>query len=294
MPTLKPLTLEDKDIIEKYLQNNTTNSYEYSFVDLYIWRNICNIKYTILNNTLIIQKNEEGKGTFFMKPIGYEKHHLKEVVSELRSLNDNVLFGDIEKDFIHELTEELQCPLKITTDTDGFEYLYDTKALIELKGKKYHTKRNHCNAFERKYNYEIKYINSQQTINDCIKLFDKWQQTKTLNSRNLIMEKDLIIDILANIDTLNLLGIALYVDNDIVGFTIGEIFSKDMGVIHIEKANTDIIGVYSFLNREFLKIAFSTTKIINRQEDCGDEGLKIAKECYRPIRKLEKYLIEIE
>lgn len=297
MPTLKPLTLEDKSIIEKYLCENHSTSYEYSFVDLYIWRNICDIKYTILNNTLIIQKNEEGKGTFFMKPIGYEKYQLKEIVDELRdnnSDNNSILFGDIEKDFIDDLKKELPYPLKTTADTEGFEYLYDTQALIDLKGKKYHTKRNHCNAFERNYNYEIKEITSHDIITDCINLFDKWQQNKSLSSRNLILERDLIIDILTNINTLNLKSIALYVDEEIVGFTIGELLSENMGVIHIEKANTDYIGVYSFLNREFLKFAFSNTKIINRQEDCGDEGLKKAKEGYKPTRKLEKYLISIE
>lgn len=298
MSNFKPLTLEDKSIIEKYLSKNTSLSYEYSFVDLYIWRNICNIKYIILNNILIIQKNEEGKGTFFMQPIGYEKQHLKELVIELKNLNSkqeqsSTFFGDVENTFVYDLKETFSDSITIIPDIDDFEYLYNTKDLIELKGKKYHTKRNHCNAFEKKYDYKLREINTEEIITDCIKLLDTWQNTKIINTTILLMEKDLIIDMLSNIITLNLKAIALYVNDEIAGFTVGEILSKDMGVIHIEKADTKFIGVYSFLNREFLKMYFSNISIVNRQEDCGEEGLRKAKEGYRPIEKLEKYLVTL-
>ncbi len=58
----KCLTLEDKEIIEKYVDKNKLESYEYLFSSLYMWRKLNNVKYAVLDDVLIIEKNEEGKG----------------------------------------------------------------------------------------------------------------------------------------------------------------------------------------------------------------------------------------
>ena len=52
-----------------------------------------------------------------------------------------------------------------------------------------------------------------------------------------------------------------------------------MAVVHIEKANPDIRGLYQYINHQF----------INREEDLGIEGLRKAKLSYHPIRFTEKY-----
>ena len=62
----------------------------------------------------------------------------------------------------------------------------------------------------------------------------------------------------------------------------------------MQKDNNDYSGVYSFLNREFLLKDFSKTTFINRQEDCGNLGLRQSKESYYPIKKLKKYWIKFK
>ena len=67
--------------------------------------------------------------------------------------------------------------------------------------------------------------------------------------------------------------------------------NDDTAVIHIEKGNTDIFGIYPLINKEFISRAFSHTKYVNREEDMGKEGLRKAKLSYNPVKRLHKYTI---
>ncbi len=44
-------------------------------------------------------------------------------------------------------------------------------------------------------------------------------------------------------DILGLEGMALYINGEIAGFSIGEKFSENMAIIHIEKADKDLRGL---------------------------------------------------
>ncbi len=65
-----------------------------------------------------------------------------------------------------------------------------------------------------------------------------------------------------------------------------------MALIHIEKANPDIRGLYPFINQQFLVNEFSQVEFVNREEDLGIPGLRKAKLSYHPIRFVEKYTVK--
>ena len=52
-------------------------------------------------------------------------------------------------------------------------------------------------------------------------------------------------------------------------FSIGELMNDRMALIHIEKANPDIRGLYQAINNEFIRHEFSNVEFINREEDMG-------------------------
>ncbi|MDO4535148.1 MAG: phosphatidylglycerol lysyltransferase domain-containing protein [Clostridium perfringens] len=297
MKGFKSLTLEDKNILSKYFKNINTVSYEYLFSSLFIWRDVYNIQYTIINDALIILRKED-KGKYFMAPLGYTKASLPLIVNSLKNLSYNdddfyFLFGDVEEDFKNCMEEKFKDDLEITEDVNDFEYIYKTKDLINLKGSKYHKKRNHYNMFKRLYNYTIKEISNDKIKNDCLNFLDTWANNKNTLSFQFKFEKYAILECLSNLKYLDLKSIALYDNNSLIGFSLGEI-SNNTGIIHIEKANNDYNGIYSFLNKEFLLKDFSKTTFINRQEDCGDLGLRQSKESYYPIQKLKKYWIRVK
>lgn len=58
---------------------------------------------------------------------------------------------------------------------------------------------------------------------------------------------------------------------------------ENMAVIHIEKANPEIRGLYQFINQQFLINEFPEAELVNREERCGYGGTEKGKMSYCPI-----------
>ena len=295
----KSLNIEDKEVIEKYVNKEKLESYEYLFSSLYMWRKLDNVKYDIVNDVLVIEKNEEGKGTFYAQPLKYNKENLTELVDILIERNENFtdrnyLFGDVDESFIEDLKKYTDYKIEIKEDINDFEYVYNTNDLIELRGKKYHGKKNHVNSFEKSYKYEIKAIDNEKVIKDCIMLLHKWHDEVAVTvDKEMLMEIDAIKDLFSELHFFDLKSIAIYVDGELAGFAVGEKVNDKMAVIHVERGEVEYKGIYAFLNRQFLIESFSDTKYVNRQEDTGNAGLRKAKKSYHPVKMVKKYLIKI-
>ena len=63
-------------------------------------------------------------------------------------------------------------------------------------------------------------------------------------------------------------------------------------MIHIEKANPEIPGLYQAINQMFLLHEFPEVQWVNREDDMGLEGLRKAKMSYNPADFARKYLVE--
>ena len=293
----KALELSDSDLFKKYIGNYNFHTYEYSFLNLYLWRKYCNVEYALLDDVLIIKKTEEGKGTAFMQPIGYSENNLKDIISELleykkKNSNMKILFSDIEEPFLEKLKSLYGEDLEYYQDVKNFDYIYETEKLIKLNGDKLRKRKSQYNHFVNSYEHHVEDISNDKVINDCFKFAEEWFSNQQKNFQ-LECELQGIKDILYNLDKLNGLGMAVYVSNVIAGFTIGEIVNKDMAIIHIEKGDTIYNGIYAFINRTFAELYLKDVKYINREEDIGIPGLRRAKLAYDPIKLEKKYLVNI-
>lgn len=293
----KALDLKDRDLFKKYLGDYNFNTYEYSFLNLYLWRKYCNVEYTLLHDVLIVKKSEEGKGTVFMQPIGYNRDNLRDIVMELMEYKKNdknmkVLFSDVEEPFLEELINLFGDDVKYYQDVKNFDYIYETEKLIKLDGDKLRKRKSQYNHFVSNYDYRIEDISGDKVINDCLRFAEDWFQKQRKNYQ-LECELAGINDIIHNLDILNGLGMAVYVNDVIAGFTIGEIVNKNMAIIHIEKGDTIYNGIYAFINRTFAQLYLKDVKYINREEDIGIPGLRRAKLAYDPIKLEKKFLVDI-
>ncbi len=86
----------------------------------------------------------------------------------------------------------------------------------------------------------------------------------------------------------------VYVNDKLSAFTIGERVNDDMAIVHIEKADSSINGLYAFINKTFVEECFSDVPFINREQDLGIEGLRKAKLTYQPIKLEPKYTVNIK
>ena len=74
--------------------------------------------------------------------------------------------------------------------------------------------------------------------------------------------------------------------------TLGEFaqtHSKETVIVHVEKADDRIRGLYQAINNEFCKRLPAETIYVNREEDMGMENLRQTKMSYKPFKMAEKY-----
>ncbi|MBU3143357.1 DUF2156 domain-containing protein [Clostridium sp. CF012] len=296
MMIFKRLTIEDKDTLEKFIYPYKFLSCEYSFTTLYIWREACDICFTIHKGALIIKKQDFAGRYYFMQPLGYSTENLKEIIDALMDYktenNMHYLFKDLDEGFMEEISniyDDVR-DICIKEDRDNFDYLYEAEKLIKLSGKKLHGKKNHYNSFIKKYKYEVKDIKEEHVISDVIQAAEKWYEGNEDNDDKLYYELQGIKDVLENLKIIDIEGIAVYVDEKIVAFSLGEKLNDNLAVIHIEKADMDYSGVYSFINKTFIDRCFSDVKIINREQDLGIAGLRKSKLSYQPFKLEKKYI----
>jgi uncharacterized protein len=293
MLDFKPLTLEDKEIFDKYLKPYNFLTCEYSFTNLFIWRIGLDIQYTIYKGALIIKKKDFYGNYHFMQPIGCTKNNLKDIIDTLETIKINLNFKDLFKDaeapFIDELKAIYGEKFIINEDRNNFDYIYESSKLIQLSGKKLHGKKNHYNNFIKNNNFHVEEI-SKNNIEDCIEAACKWCKLNDCKGY-LKFELNAIKELLTNKDKLDFIGMAVYVSDELSAFTIGERINDNMAIIHIEKADAEVNGLYTYINKTFIENYFSDVPFINREQDLGKEGLRKAKLSYQPLKLEPKYSV---
>ena len=183
----------------------------------------------------------------------------------------------------------------VEEQVDSRDYLYNGDAMRSLAGKKLHKKKNRVNAFKREYEgrYEYRRLCCSDS-HDVWVFLDRWRQQKGEEvEEHLDYEVKGIHDILKNCSEFSIHMGGVYIDGQMEAFTIGSYNPVEhMAVIHIEKANPEINGLYQFINQQFLIEEFPEAEWVNREDDMGLEGLRKAKMTYYPADYARKYLVE--
>jgi len=84
------------------------------------------------------------------------------------------------------------------------------------------------------------------------------------------------------------------IDGNIEAFTLGELLNDETMVIHIEKANVAFHGLYQVINQQFLKNEWDKIRYVNREQDMGVPGLRMAKESYYTDHMVEKFNVRLK
>ena len=285
MLDFRSITLEDKPLLESFLQNSKEVSCENTFVNLYVWQKAYNNKIAVLGDTLFIRYGEKGDESYRL-PIGGDlEKGLKAIIEHCGGFP--VFWNPINENF-SRLPKWFTEKYDILPTRDGFDYIYLTTDLAELSGKKYHSKRNHISAFSKKYDWSYEEITTENSekIMECAK--EWYSQNADRLDRFALCEQEGINTVLQNLESLEITGGAIFIDEKAVAFTLGTPINKNIFDIFAEKALPPFSGAYAVINNEFAK-RLTAYKYLNREDDMGLEGLRRAKLSYRPNVILEKY-----
>ena len=283
--------LKDKPLIDAYFAEHHYEASDNSFATLFMWQDIYGISWAESDGVLYIQGGGKSDRPFLLPPFAGKDAKFVDGLDKARTW-----FAENNLEFLLKgvnpiMMERIRalCPdcYEFTPDRDNFEYIYSTESLITLAGKKLRQKKNHLNQFRMQYsNYEYEPITADN-IDLCRATATHWAEVHAEDGvEDELTAINLLFD---NWDALKLKGGAIKLFGRVEAFAIGEYLNERMALIHIEKANPDIRGLYQAINNEFVRHAFADTQFVNREEDMGLPGLRKAKESYNPDHFAEKY-----
>ena len=294
-PEFKPIELKDRDFIRDILWKYQPRTSELTFTNLFIWRSHYGIQWSMDRDRLIMLCSTDQNGVFALLPIGpppridvvrrlllwlkEEKKHNEPKIERA----DRRLVSGIEgaEDLLIEPTRE------------HFDYVYKSEDLIKLAGRKYHSKRNHIYQLERKYDFAYAPL-TQDLVASCLALVENWcEWHRCEEDMNLLDEWEAVREALNYFEDLQIKGGVIKINDKVEAFALGELLNNQTGVVHVEKANPEMPGLYALINQKCCDTFWSNVPYVNREQDLGEPGLRKAKESYHPDHLEEKFRISL-
>lgn len=294
-PHFRDIHLEDKKLFQEFFAYSPPQISEYTFTNLFIWRNYYHLQWCLWDECLCILAQPERGQPFFFPPLC--KKNFKERVNDLllyfKRQGINASVQRIPEDMVNQYIKDHN-NFEIILDRDNCDYVYLTEDLIKLEGNKFHSKRSHINKFKKNHSYHYKSLTSA-LISECLNMETEWCNLKHCEMfPSLAGEERAIYESLKNMETLGVKGGVILINEKVEAFALGEQLNPQMAVIHIEKANPAFDGLYQLINQDFCKHEWENVYYINREQDLGEEGLMKAKLSYHPHHMVNKYTVTLK
>lgn len=314
--SLKPFTLDTKPVIEKYLAKISVDISDYTFAANYIWLANSSGFYTILNKCFCLFSMSGGELTMLLPPLGKKKHVTEAMIQcfELMNANNSSRYyariDYVQSTMIEEFvqsTDEAENMFEMLehyiVEKKLVDYVYEADSLIELRGNSYHTKRTEINKFNKSYpDHRIEILDSEKHHDAILALFNKWvsdrvkympKEEAEVFLEGIHQECHAVKRMLKHYEELQLIGLVIYIDNELKGFTAGERINSDTACVIIEKTDFEVLGCAQYIFREFSRMLKEHYGVayINVGDDMGFENLKKVKMSYRPFKLVPKYTI---
>lgn len=292
----KPLTIEHKDTFDAFFREDPPRISELTFTNLFIWRHKYRPVWCRWQDCLLVLFEPEGQAPFGLQPIGSgdKAKTLGALEDSLISLSSNAvnLVQRADEVFVERFID----PARHTAlfDRDNSDYVYRTTDLIDLPGRRYHRKKNHLNRFLKTFAFEYRPMD-MEVVECFLDMQETWCQMRQCSEHpDLLSEDYAVYQALTHFEELGYTGAGIQIEGRIEAFTLGEMLNPETAVVHIEKANPEIPGLYAAINQMFCQRAWAGVPFINREQDMGIESLRSAKESYSPDHLIKKYSIRLK
>ena len=269
---------------------------DYSIGLKFMWREILSPEFTVSNGCLIVKTTIQGKEYFdFPMPVNeeYNVDNALEAIYEYCRENFIVFrLSNVPEAQLHHIISKYPC-YDISFDRKYSDYVYLTSKLAEMSGRGYSGQRNHIKKFKSKYPDALFKEFAKEDI-PSVKLFLKrFSSNFSCNNASATDELRLSEEMITHIGESCFRCGGFVLDGEIISLCFCEKCGETL-IDHIEKALYEFEGVYPATVQAFLARFGSDTKYFNREDDSGDQGLRISKLQYKPYMIAHKYVITIK
>ena len=265
---MSSLTLKEMPLIKNWLEKLDSPASEYSFANLYLFRDVHD--YSLETDYLPLIRGKTREGDRFIFPL------TKPYLPYMELLKEN--------EFLFPITEldGLENYPHTCVDRDR-DYVYEVNKLKLLPGRKLASRRNLLHQFENTIDPRIETL-TPDLVKDALTVLEKWHNDKEGDYESC--KEALIL-----MEDLGLFGVIVYEDTHPLGFVLGEMQDQEHYLMHFAKSDHEQKGITPFLYQTVASRFDDKVKWMNLEPDLGIEELAHAKEAYAPDLLLEKFRI---
>ena len=300
---MKKLFPENFSQYKAYFNNQRYEISTYSLASILAWSNQVYHPYGMVRENVLIvgvKFNDPEKPHHLILPISPDGDYTPEELHDLALELGYTSFQFVPEDYLHQFDKwQIEDLFQVQPQAEYHDYVYRTNDLAQLKGNRYSKKRNLIRQFNSEFVEPGRVVVENITganVAACLDFLEDWCQVRDCDQNpdeDLACEKQAAVNALEHFEIMELAGILVRIDDRVSAFGIAAPLTTDMGVLHFEKAYTDIKGLYQYLDQQCAQRLFLGKQFINKESDMGMAGIAQAKKSYHPIRMVKSYQLVV-
>jgi len=281
---LKKLSLDHKQILFDRLKGIDTGLSEYSFSNLFLFRETH--KYHVLFDEHVFIRGVSYDGSPYIMPVSdlttVDRLYIDTMFEHCKTI------FPVPEEWLSLFDDSTFAITSIDSDSD---YIFTVDKISTYRGRKLHSKRAHLNNFLARHEAKALPL-LKENMSDAHLILNEWQAvTGALPHETDYLSCKEALDLY---DELVLCGGIYYADNKPAGFLIGEELRPDTFALHFAKANREFPGIYQYMFNNFATVLPSQYRYLNLEQDLGIETLRSSKTSYIPDMKLKKHRVTMK
>ncbi|MGX8712110.1 MAG: DUF2156 domain-containing protein [bacterium] len=285
MLTFHPLTVADREAVQRVTLHAGRRNCNYTFANLVGWQFWFHTEVCVLADAVVLRFNFDGERAYMVCTAGELSGTLLQAL--LDDGGGNLLLLGMEDNQAAALSNSqfliLNSPFSISIEPrrNQYDYLYRRADLASLQGGLLKAKRNHAGRFRAEHpDFEYRPL-SPGLFDECRRLTAAWAEEKAA-SATIDAERRVMETVFSHWEALGMMGGSIFVDGRMVAFTYGAAVTTDTFDVCVEKADRSVEGAFAIVNQQFAEHLPEQYIYLNREEDMGIPGLRKAKLSYHP------------
>lgn len=276
------LQLSHRELLTSRLNHLHIDLSEYTFADLYLFRDIHQYKVLIQDDMIFIQGMTRDHHSFIMPTMPLSSFSSPLL---LECLQDVDYLFPIPEAWLSALdSQQFQWMFK----EEDSDYIFKSEKLKTYAGRHLSKKRNLVYQLFDLHDVNVLPLTAEHK-QKALDILDDWQS----NHLDQQTDYESCREGLEKMEILQLTGLIFYVDENPSGFLLGEMKHHHY-IIHFSKAQQKIKGLYQYMYQalaQYLDQTFSGIKWINMEQDLGFPQVRQAKHSYEPDYMAHKWRV---
>jgi hypothetical protein len=277
----EPITLDHLSLLSSRFANLNVNLSEYSFANIYLFREVHQYKLVTCHNLFITGKTRDG--VFYIMPTVVPEQ--LDICRLRRMLKCGHCVFPIAEEWLPYFNPR---HFYYTYSEDDSDYLFTTNKMRTYSGRALSGRRNLVKQFLNQYAVESYALNNERT-HDAISALEKWALHKKIDRNDTDYAP--CLEGLRLFDQLRFTGKIYYVQKEPVAFIFGEQLNGSVYVFHFAKADTAYKGIYQYVYQDFSLGLPEGLQFINLEQDLGLSHIRRSKNAYMPDHRIKKYRV---